>query len=250
MKNRYSEMGWGLLIAGIGLVPISYIMLRSVPLISLGMAMMVLGAVCLVLGRARPKISPEMSMLLMETGLENLNSLLEEMGLKSRGIYLPSRLAGGKPRALIPLHSDLHFPAINRSLERRLIVSYGELPGNMGILVTTAGSNIMSMLEADVGTSSEEMSTALTTILAGILDIAASADIRINGSKAEVVVSRPRLRKNEAYWAEQSLGSPTASIAASLIAEVMNQPVVIEEEEIQQGEDLIRLRILHAQEEK
>jgi len=36
----------------------------------------------------------------METGLENLNSLLEELGLKSRGMYLPSSITGGNHELL------------------------------------------------------------------------------------------------------------------------------------------------------
>jgi len=250
MKNRYSELGWGLLITGMGFAPVSYLLLRSVPLISLGMAMVVSGAVCLVLGSTRPKISPEVSMLLMDTGLENLSSLLEEMGLKSKGMYLPSRLTGGKPRAVIPLHSNPHFPVVSEPLAERLIVSCGEDPEDMGILVTTAGSNVMGMLETEIGTSSDELAAALTTILVGTLDVADGVKVEMNGSEAKVTVSHPRLEKNETSWAEQSLGSPIASIAASLLAEALDRPVIIESEELLSREDLIRLRILHLQDKK
>ena len=250
MKNRYIELGWGLLIAGMGLAPVAYLLLRSVPLISLGMAMVVSGAVCLVLGRTMPKISPEVGMLLMNTGLENLSSLLEELGLKSKGMYLPSHLTGGKPRAIIPLYSNPRFPVVSEPLAERLIVSCGNDPEDMGILVTTAGSNVMGMLEMEVGTSSDELAAALTTILAGTLDVAAGVKVEMNGSEAEVTVSHPRLGKNENSWAEQSLGSPIASITASLLAEALDAPVTIESEELTLKEDLIKLRILHIQDKK
>jgi len=70
MSNQYRELGLGLFLAGIGLIPTAYLLLHSIPLIALGISLVILGAVCLALGKSRPKISPEVSSLLMETGLE------------------------------------------------------------------------------------------------------------------------------------------------------------------------------------
>lgn len=118
MNRQYRYLGLGLLAVGLGLVPTAFLLLNSIPIIALGIAVIILGAVCLALARTRPKISPEVSSLLMKTGVENIGSLLEELGLKSRGMYLPSSLAGGKPRAIIPLHNNPHFPEINVPLNR------------------------------------------------------------------------------------------------------------------------------------
>lgn len=109
MRNRYSELGLGLLLAGAGLIPTSYLLLHSIPIIALGISLVILGAVCLVLGKTRPKIPPELSSLLMETGVENLNSLLEELGLKSKGIYLPSSLTEESHESLFPYTAALDF---------------------------------------------------------------------------------------------------------------------------------------------
>jgi len=70
MRNQYRELGLGLFLAGIGLIPTAYLLLHSIPLIALGISLVILGAVCLALGRSRPTISPEVSSLLMETGKE------------------------------------------------------------------------------------------------------------------------------------------------------------------------------------
>lgn len=161
MRNQYSELGLALLLAGAGLILTSYLLLHSMPIIALGISLVILGATSLVLGKTRPKIPPEVSSLLMETGLENIGSLLEKLGLKSKGVYLPSSLTGGKPRAVIPLHSNPQFPKITEPLAQRLIVSCGRDPEDMGIMVTTAGSNIINMLETKPGPSSEEMAGAL-----------------------------------------------------------------------------------------
>lgn len=250
MRNQYSELGLGLLLAGIGLMPTAYLLLHSIPLIALGISLVVLGAICLALGKSRPTISPEVSKLLMETGMENLNSLLEELCLKSKGMYLPSSMTGGKPRAIIPLLSNPQFPEINEPLGQRLIVSCGQGPDDIGIMVTTPGSNIVDMLEMKPKLSSDEISVALTTILVGTLDVATGVKVSIADSKISVEVSHSRLGKNENSWAVQSLGSPVASVAASLLAEATNKPVLVKNEEQHRGNVFIDLEILNNTQEK
>lgn len=212
---------------------------------------MILGAVCLALGKSRPKISPEVSSLLMETGLENLNSLLEELGLKSRGMYLPSSITGGKPRAVIPLRSNPQFPEISQPLARRLIVSYGQGPEDIGIMVTTPGSNIINMLEMKPGPSSDEMATALTTLLVGTLDVASGVKVSRAGNKISVKISHPCLKNDENSWAVRSLGSPIASVVASLLAETLDKPILVKKEGQHRADSFIELEILnHLHEEQ
>lgn len=250
MKNRYSQLGLALLLAGLGLMPTAYLLLRSIPIIALGISLVVLGATSLVLGRTRPRIPPELSSLLMETGLENVNSLLEELGLKAKGAYLPSHLTGGKPRAIIPLHSNPLYPTIAGPLQQRLIVSFGPDPEDIGLMTTTPGSCIAGMLETRPGSTSDEIATALTTILAGSLDLATGVAVRLEESKATVRVSNPRLVESRNSWAERSLGSPTASIVASVLAEALGKPVVIQSEELTRRANLIELEVLQAQDEQ
>lgn len=231
-------------------MPTSYLLLRSIPMIALGISLVILGSTCVILGKTRPKISPEVSNLLMETGLENLSSLLEELGLKSKGLYLPSSLTGGKPRAIIPLHCNPKYPEISKPLSQRLIVSCGRDPEDIGIMVTTPGSDIINILEAKPGASSDEVASALTTILEGTLDIAAGVKVSLDDNKATVRVSRPRQGENRNTWAVHSLGSPIASIVASVLAEALGKPVTIQSEKLEQRENLIELEILHTQDQK
>ena len=243
MGNSYSQLGLGLVLAGAALIPTSYLLLSSIPLTALGIALVVLGAICLVLGRTRPRIPPEVSSLLMETGLENLASLLEELGLKSKGVYLPSSLTSGQPQALIPLHSNPQFPRLKQAVPKRLIVQYGSNPEDIGLLVTTVGSNIMSMLESEPGSSAEEITAALTTILVGTLDVADGVKVHLGDNSAVVTISHPRLEYKNT-WLYESLGSPLACVTASLVAEAMDKPVIIERDEQKRGENLIELHIL------
>ena len=243
MRNPYSQLGWGLLLTGIALIPTSHLLLRSIPITALGISLVILGAICLALGRTRPRIPPEVSKLLMETGLENLGSLLEELGIKSKGVYLPSSLTTGKPRALIPLHNNPQFPKIAEPLPQRLIVSCGSNPEDVGILVTTIGSNIIDMLEIKPGPDSDEIATALTTILVGTLDIADSIKVSLDDRTAMVSIFHPRLEYKNS-WLEQTLGSPIASIVASVLTEALGKPVMVKGEQSKRGENLIELEIL------
>ncbi len=244
INTRYSLLGWGLLLAGIGVLPTAYWLLHSIPIIALGISLITVGIICLTLGETRPKISPELSNLLMDTGVENLGSLLEELGLKARGMYLPSSLCGGKPKAIIPLHHNPHYPNIRKPLLQRLVVSFGEDPEDIGILVTTTGSNILDTLEKKPGASPEEIATALTTLLVGTLDIAGGVNVSIGDNRAIVRISHPRLRESSNSWAVQSLGSPAASIAASIVAEALEKPVVIDSETSKHQENIITMEIL------
>ena len=244
INTRYSLLGWGLLLAGIGVLPTAYWLLHSIPIIALGISLITVGIICLTLGKTRPKISPELSNLLMDTGVENLGSLLEELGLKARGMYLPSSLCGGKPKAIIPLHHNPHYPNIRKPLQQRLVVSFGEDPEDIGILVTTTGSNILDTLEKKPGASPEEIATALTTLLVGTLDIAGGVNVSIGDNRAIVRISHPRLRESSNSWAVQSLGSPAASIAASIVAEALEKPVVIDSETSKHQENIITMEIL------
>ena len=246
MRNLYSQLGWGLLLAGAALIPTSHLLLRSVPITALGISSVILGAICLVLSRTLPKIPPEVSRLLMETGLENLSSLLEELGIKSKGIYLPSWLTAGKPRAVIPLHSNPKLPQISVALPQRLIVPYGRNPEDVGILVTTTGSNIIDMLEIKPGPNNDEIAAALTTLLVGTLDVADGVGVILDGEGATVKVSHPRLDYHNS-WLQLTLGSPIASIVASVVAEALGKPVIIKGEKSERRETLTELEIVNAE---
>ncbi len=242
VKNRYLLLGSGLALAGVAFAPTSYLLLRSIPLTALGISLVILGIVCLALGRTLPRIS-EVSMILLETGLENLSALLEEMGLRTKGIYLPSSLTRGRPQALIPLHSNPSLPQIGKALPRRLIVRFGSHPEELGLLVTTPGSATVEMLEAKPGPTSGEIDAALTSVLVGVLDIAEGIEIHLSDKKASVGVSRPHLEYRKT-WLYDSLGSPLASIVASVVAEALDKPIVVVREQPDRRMWLIELGIL------
>lgn len=239
-KNPYMLLGLGLLLTGVWLAPVAHFLLDSTPLSALGMSLMILGVVCLVLGRTRPTISPEVSALLLETSLENISAIIEELGLRAKAVYLPSSMTQGQPQALIPLHSNPSLPLIAKPLPKRLIVKYGPSPEDIGLLIATPGSATTKMLESMPGPTSGELEDALSSILDGMLDIADSVRVTMTDKNVTVEVSNPRIEYRNIRFYE-CLGSPLASIAAALAAEALDKPIAIESEAHGKGKSVIEL---------
>jgi hypothetical protein len=103
-----------------------------------------IGFTSIALATARPHISPEASQMMFETGMENIAALLEELGLNNKAIYLPSTMRTGNAQALIPLSGDIDVTKLEGKILRRLIVRYGDNPGNMAIAVTAPGGTILN----------------------------------------------------------------------------------------------------------
>jgi len=133
-NNLYTWAGLGLLITGLLVALSAYFIFLLTWLTALGISMLILAVILLVLGRTVPRLSPEVSSLLLETGIDNISALIEELGIKAKAIYLPSSLTGGRPQALIPLHANPSLPPITKALPQRLIVQYGASPDDIGLL--------------------------------------------------------------------------------------------------------------------
>jgi hypothetical protein len=242
IRNGYSFLGLGLIIAGAGFTPLSYLVLNSTPLTALGIAFIILGAVSLVLGRARPAMPSEAGALLLEAGLENIGALIEELGLRSKAIYLPSRLAGGACRALIPMQSNPSLPQTNHPLPQRLIVKHGSGPEDLGLLVATPGTPAVNMMETKPSLNGLE--SALKSVLEGMTDLVDNIRvITTDEEKVTVEISNPRIEYRH-IWFYDYLGSPLASMVASISAEALDKPVIISHELYHKGKSTIELEVL------
>jgi hypothetical protein len=222
----------------------SYLVLRSTPLTALGLSTIILGGVSIALGRGQPKIPPEASAILLQSGVENISAIVEELGLKSKAIYLPSSMTAGKPKALIPLHSNPNAPHLgNLVLPKRLIVKHGPNPEDVGLLVTTPGSAVAGMVTAKSDSAEGDLEAALTLVLAGTISLADGARVTMGEGGIRVEVSNPRLEYRK-MWVYESLGSPLASIVASVVAEVLDKPISVDSEQYSRGKCVIELRLM------
>jgi len=242
-RNQYTLTGLSLIVAGVLLFTSSYFIFQITWLTALGIAMLILAAILIALGRTIPRLSPEMSSLLLETGKNNVSSIVEELGVKSKAIYLPSSLTNGKPQALIPLHSNPAPPPITEPLLQRLIVRYGARPDDVGLLLTTTGTIATSMLEQKPVPTSANLESALTFLFTGVLDVADRIEISTNHKQTRVEIYNPRV-ESKATWEQQCLGSPLSSIVASVVAEAWDRPIIIKQEGCHREKYFIELEVM------
>ncbi len=236
-------MGLGLCLAGALFAPIAYFIINSVPLAAVGLSTTVIGFVCIALANTRPYVSPEACELILKTGMENTAALLEELGLRSKAVYLPSTMRDGHLQALIPLVDNKEIQLAKGKIPGRLIVRYGVNPDDMAIAVTTPGSINIDMLETKPGPTSSEIEAAATYILTGLLDLANSVSVNMADGMVNVEISGPKLHYED-IWFYRCLGSPIASIVAAISSEALEKPVRIIKEEYVKGKSRIVLEVL------
>ena len=235
--------GLSLLIAGSLVSLVAYFILALTWLTALGICMLILSFILLALGRTIPRLPPEVCALLLETGIDNIATIVEELGIRTNAIYLPSSLTNGQPKALIPLHDNPSVSLSNQALPQRFIARYGSHPDDIGLLFSTIGSNAVGLLESRPGPTPDELSSALTSLFAGILGVADKTTVTCAENHIRVEIYKPRIEnRNNQY--PQCLGGPLASIAASVTAEAWDKPVTIKEETKLKGKYSIELEVI------
>ena len=244
MKNNpYSLLGLGLVIAGALFVPVAYFIISSIPLTAVGLSSIIIGFTSIALSSARSQVSPEASQMILETGMENIAALLEELGVSNKAVYLPSSMRTGSAQALIPLIGDIDVSRIKAKIPRRLIVRYGDDPNDMAIAVTAPGSTSFSKLEMKSGPTPPEIEQAISYVLTGLLDLASSVEVRMSEGQLSIEIIGPRLHY-ENVWYYRCMGSPIASIAASIASDAIAKPIRIKEESFNKGKSTILLEVL------
>ena len=242
-KNPYTWAGLGMLIAG-GLVFLSaFFIFHLTWLTALGICMLILSFIFLALGRTMPRLSPEVCRLLLETGINNIATIVEELGIRTKAVYLPSSLTNGRPQALIPLHSNPSLPPITKALPQRLIVRYGTSPDDIGLLLSTVGTTAFDMLESRPGPTSTELESALNSLFTGMLGVADKTVVVYHENHIKVEIHNPHI-ENRATWSHHCLGGPLASIVASVVAEARDRPVTIKQEEHLRGKYSVELEVI------
>jgi hypothetical protein len=242
--NPYRLLGIALTVAGAISAPVFYFIVGAVPLTAVSLSAVLIGLTCVVLANARPYISSEACQMLLKTGMENTAALLEELGVANKAIYLPSDRMEGRSQAIIPLTDKLDIRNTQVKLPGRLIIRYGAGLEAMAIAVTTPGNVSIGLLASKPGSTPDEIESALNYILTGVLDIANSASVNVFDSTVKVEVSGAKF-SYENIWYYRCLGSPIASIAASIASEALGKLVRIQEESRKKGKFTITLEVLY-----
>jgi hypothetical protein len=228
-SNPYRRLGIILAVSGAATAPFFYFVAVSVPLTAVSLSSVILGLVSAMLSNARPDISPEASRMMMLTGMENIAALLEELGLTTRAIYLPSSKDGVRPKAIVPLKESELLPEITQQIPDRLIARYGANMENMCLVVRTPGGFSLDDIPGIHGGGREQIEGVLNQVLVGVMDLADSVSLHANGDILFIDVAGPKL-KYENVWYYRCLGSPLASIAATVISQALSKPVRIKNE--------------------
>lgn len=205
--------------------------------------MLILSFILIALGKTIPKLPPEVCGLLLETGIDNIATLIEELGVKTKAIYLPTSLTNDRPRAFIPMHSNGVRPKITKALPQRLIARYGANPEDIGLLISTIGSTAADMLESKPGANPAELESALTSLFTGRLGVADGTKVICNDGHIKVEINKPRLQ-NGTSWSHQCLGGPLGTLVASIAAEAWDKPITIQQEELINGKYYVELEII------
>jgi hypothetical protein len=216
-------------------------MLRSTPLTALGISTAIISAVSFAITKGQPKIPPEASAILLQTNVENISSIIEELGLKSKAVYLPSSVTGDTPKALIPL--DSQFNLTSKILPKRLIVKYGSKPQDVGLLVITPGSKAGSLVEPKPDCSAGALESALSQIIISTVNLADGIKVTLDAERVLVEVTNPRLTDDK-MWIYQSIGTPIASLVASVVTQVLDKPITIQQESFSKNRYLIELKVV------
>lgn len=229
--------------AGAIFSPVSYFIIGSVPLTAIGLSAIMIGFTAVALSNTRPSLSPESCEVMLRTGMENISALIEELGLKSKAIYLPSSMRAGQAQAVIPLRNNADVRQIKGKIPGRLIVRYGSNPEDMAIAVSTPGSINISMLESKPGPTAPEIEAAASYVLSGLLDLADSVTVSLSDKQVNVEVSGSRMHYED-IWFYQCLGSPLASIIAAISSEALEKPVRIIEEKHEKRKSKVIIEVL------
>ncbi len=243
-RNSYTWSGAALLVAGALTTIYGQFVIAVTWVAAFGVAMLIISFVLLALSRTIPRLPPEVCSLLLQTGINNMATIIEELGIKGKAIYLPSSLTGGRPQALIPLHSNPIVPRLSQAMPKRFIVRHGNRPEDVGLLFSTVGSAAFSLLEAKPEPTPHSLESALTTLLAGTLGVAEKVSVASHENQVSVRVLHPYM-ENHASRSDECLGSPIASIVASVVAEAWDKPVIIKQETAKKGQYNIELEVAY-----
>jgi hypothetical protein len=145
---------------------------------------------------------------------------------------------------LLPISSKIDSEWFDRVLPKRFIVIFGPQDDNVGLLVTTPGSVGIDLLEWTIEADTASISSSLTHLLVGILDVAGGVSLEQPSEREyNIQISNPQLNHSPALiyrW----LGTPLTSIAASLLSEAIDKPVIIVDERQNKRHLSIKLGVL------
>ena len=209
--------------------PVAFFVIKSVPYTAIGLSAAIIGFTALALSTSRPKISVETSFLLFETGMKNIEAVINELELHEKAIYLPPSENTNKIQVVIPLNNKLSLTELKTAVGGKLFVRNFNNNEIIGVLVHSPSTLAIEKLDNKIEPTAEELENILTHILAGVFDLGDSVHVDIRSNTVNVEVGHPELQIEEMRHYE-SIGSPVASIVAAVVCKALEKPVRIRSE--------------------
>lgn len=188
----------------------------SVPMTALGIGIAVLGSSVAITPLS--PVPPANVRRMLESSVLNIEALLEEMDVRSRGYYVPQ--PDGEVQVFAPLDGEAP-PAPGAKAEGFVTAS----DGRRYLVIFPPGSFLMK--NAELPADAEGAISELIVDAAGLADSARAIE---GGGRVTVEVSSPKA-KISAGRVRRTVGSLEASVAATAVAAVMKKTVMIASEE-------------------
>ena len=234
IDKNLESVGLSIIIIGLAITTIGLILLNIIPIFMIGLSTIIIGF--LVMWAEK---SNETLLKITNSAWENLVLIIEELGIFRRAIYIPSRYFDKElTLAVIPFSEVKNVPI---KLPVRFSVRYGYDKSDIGIVVYTPGTEVVKLCkqEGAIGTDPE---ASLSNCIINYLGLAKRVTLYRTEKGYIVRIEKPiKLNLYEKSILEKILGTSLASIAASIIAEVVEKPVTVMSEEVQDKVHIIHL---------
>lgn len=220
--DAYQTAGYTLVAFGATFALFSYLILLSVPLTSLGVASVILGAAALMIPGS--PVPTETTRALLEGSCINLEAILEEFNARQKAVYLPPREERGT--AYIPLAENPGasngWQALNAPI--RVVSNIG---GEPGLILFPPGGEALRLNPVTEGAGVED---ALQQTLVDFLELVQTVKAATVGDR--VVVEMTGVRINTEYPRfNMVFGTLATSVAGSVISAVRGEPMQLVEEQ-------------------
>jgi hypothetical protein len=176
------RLGIAFVLFGLSLSTVS-VLIQANLFAGLGLASFLIGLLLIYIPTEKT-VSPQMVSASCLSSLVNLNSLLEELGVDSKAVYLPTKEESHQPRAFLPLIRNPDSSSMFlKSLENSgLFVVNGQDPHQSGLLLIPPGSSLATLMEQESGIDFynvrlDELENGLRTGMVEALEIA--EDVRV-----------------------------------------------------------------------
>lgn len=237
--NRlYMRLGIAFVLFGLSLSTVSFLV-QATLFAGLGLSSFLVGLLLMYVPTERT-VSARLVSASCLSSLVNLNSLLEELGVDSKAVYLPTKEESHQPRAFLPLIRNPDSSSMFlKSLENSgLFVVNGQDPHQSGLLLIPPGSSLATLMEQESGIDFhnvrlDRLEDALRTGLVEALEIA--EDIRVIFMNGSVRVEVGPLVSEELYQMQSKVasslcsqvGCPLSSAVICAVTKAAKMPVSV-----------------------